>query len=54
MTYDQMVRAQIKSVLAFAKKREAEHAKDPEKARRLLVRIGILDKSGKRLARKYR
>ncbi len=54
MTYDERVRAQIRSVLAFAKKREAEHRKDPEKARQLLIKIGVLDESGKRLARKYR
>jgi hypothetical protein len=37
----------------FIRKTTKELAKDPEKARAYLVRLGILDKSGKKLSRKY-
>jgi hypothetical protein len=54
MTYDQQVNHQCK-VLSEAFRRDREWFKNsPTRARQYLIRMGILDKSGKRLAKKYR
>ena len=44
---------EIKSLLKFMREKQKEHQKDPEKARQWLIRLGILDRSGKRLSRRY-
>jgi hypothetical protein len=44
----------IKKMIAAARRLGKEHEANPEAARQWLIRIGILDKSGKRLARRYR
>jgi hypothetical protein len=43
-----------KKVIASFRRLAKEHEANPEAARQWLIRIGILDKSGKRLARRYR
>jgi hypothetical protein len=43
----------IKEHRKAAKELRKEH-RDPEKARAFLIRAGILTKSGKRLAKRYR
>ena len=50
MLAKEVVREQLK---AFSKM-EKEFQADPREAKRFLIRAGILDKSGKRLARRYR
>ena len=45
---------EIKSLIQFMKRKERELHGDPEKSRRWLIKLGILDKTGKRLARRYR
>ncbi len=44
---------EIKSLLKFMREKQKEHQQDPEKARKWLIRLGILDRSGKRLSRRY-
>jgi hypothetical protein len=44
----------IKKLIASFRRLAKEHEANPEAARQWLIRIGILDKSGKRLARRYR
>jgi hypothetical protein len=54
MTYDQQVRHQVK-VLTEALDRDRKWiGNSPERARAYLIRMGILEKSGKRLVKKYR
>ncbi len=50
MTQDEQIKAQIKAM----KKKMKEINGDPEKSRQRLIELGILEKSGKRLAKKYR
>jgi hypothetical protein len=45
---------EIKSLIRFMKQKERELAGDPQKSRQWLIKLGILDKTGKRLARRYR
>ena len=49
MTQDEQIKAQIKAM-----KKMKEINGDPEKSRQRLIELGILEKSGKRLAKKYR
>jgi len=45
---------EIKVFLKYVRQKTKEWVADPEKARQYLIKVGILDKTGKRLARKYR
>jgi hypothetical protein len=54
VTYDQQVRHQCKA-MTDALRRDREWFKgSPKRAREYLIRMGILEKSGKRLVKKYR
>jgi hypothetical protein len=44
----------IRKQLAIARQDRRSFKNDPRKARKWLIRMGVLDKSGKRLARRYR
>jgi hypothetical protein len=50
MTVKDIVSEHVKSAQKF----EREVLSSPEKARRFLIRAGILDKSGKKMARRFR
>jgi len=44
----------IRKQLEIARQDRRSFQNDPRKARKWLIRMGVLDKSGKRLARRYR
>lgn len=44
----------IRKQLEIARRDRRSFQNDPQKARKWLIRMGVLDKSGKRLARRYR
>lgn len=54
MTYDQQIDEEVRQMHLALKRMREETRGNPAKARQWLIRIGILDKSGKRLAKRYR
>ena len=44
----------VKEHVEASRKMRQEWKQHPEKARQFLIKAGILDKSGKRLAKRYR
>ena len=54
MTQSERIRQDIKRHLEISRKARRSFMKSPDAARKWLIDMGILEKSGKRLAKRYR
>jgi len=54
MTLSQRIDEDVKQRLRASRKARKSFMKSPQAARKWLIEMGILEKSGKRLAKRYR